>query len=119
MWEIEKSEKKKREAPCKCWKERGRWDKPTAASPETTPSRTQSYLWSRLCQPSATPRVPSMKRASSVGQGLMLQNPVPSPSRPRQPGGLSCQRFQPLLTWGPQAGRGWGARAPAGEDRSG
>lgn len=48
----------------------------------------------------------------------MLRNPAPPPSRPRPPGGL-FRRFQPLLTWGPRAGRGWGARAPGGEDRRG
>lgn len=48
----------------------------------------------------------------------MLQDSAPPPSRPRPPGDL-CHRFQPLLTWGPRAGRGWGARAPGGEDRRG
>lgn len=48
----------------------------------------------------------------------MLQNPAPSPSRSRPPGSL-FRCFQHLLTWGPQAGHGWGARAPEGEGRRG
>lgn len=96
---------------------RGRWDEPPPApSPEKTTSGTQRPLGGRLRQPSATPPGSGTLEGRLWRPGRMLQNPATSPSRPRPPGGL-FRGFQPLLTWGPRAGRGWGARAPGGEDR--
>lgn len=49
--------------------------------------------------------------------------PTSLPSSTPPPQGLCLHRtaLSPfsLLTWGPPAGRGWGARAPGGEDRKG
>lgn len=58
---------------------------------------------------------PGMERVASTTRPR-IWNPTPLPSQSRPPSGLS-HRFQPLLTWEPQAGRGWGARAPGEGDR--
>ena len=104
---------------------RGQVGSPTAPSPETTTCGTQRSLGAGSASPRPHPGGSGTHGPSDLdGEGRlwrpgpMLRNPAPPPSRPRPPGGL-CRRFQPLLTWGPRAGRGWGARAPGGEDRRG
>lgn len=89
---------------------------PTAPSPERTTCGTQRSLGGRLRKPSATSPVAPPPTSERPGwRGPVLATP---PSQLRPPGGLS-HRIQPLLTWGPRAGRGWGARAPGGEGRRG
>lgn len=117
---------KRWEAPCKCWKEGGRWDEPHSPLPRNDHLRDSALPGGQApLALSPTSRGSGTHSPSALdGEGRlwrpgpMFQNLAPLPSRPRPPGGLS-RHIQPLLTWGPRAGRGWGARAPGGEDRRG
>jgi hypothetical protein len=89
---------------------------PRAPFPETTTSGTQRPLrgrtacpWPQVPWPCITTPTPKMERVASAARPRIYPTLPPSGLRP--PGGLS-RGFKPLLTWGPQAGRGWGARAP-------
>lgn len=103
VWETEKSEKGgKRHASA--GKKGARGMSPITRSPETSTSGTQCSLGSRLHQPLGHSKSAFNGEGRLWRPGPMLQNPASSPSRSRPPGGLSCRRFQPLLTWGPRGG---------------
>lgn len=115
MWETEW---KGKEAPCKCWREGGRWDESHSPLPRNDRLRDSAPGGQAPPALGHTSVAPAPTGALD-GQDRRPRIRARPPPRPRPPGGLRRRRSQPLLTWGPRAGRGWGARAPGGEGRRG
>lgn len=120
--EREREGWKRREAPCKCWKEGGRWDEPHSPLPRNDHLRTQRSLGQAPPAPGHTSRGSGTHSPSALDAEGQLRRPGQILPRPGPPPGhappLALPPIQPLLTWGPQEGRGWGARAPGGEGRT-